>query len=126
MPMYQYQCHSCEIEFEKMVPLAQYADPQPCEECGSDTRKLLATPGLNFKGDGWASKNGRIAAQMRKKNARLASKERDYKGDGMIPSLAPNVEGERVASWSEASKLAKAKGKDTTGYDKMARKEKAG
>ncbi len=35
-------------------------------------------------------------------------------------TLVPNVEGERVDSWGEASKLAKAKGKETTGYDRMA------
>jgi putative FmdB family regulatory protein len=126
MPMYQYQCLSCEIEFDKMVPLAQYDQPQPCEDCGKETRKLLAMPGVIFKGDSWGTKNGRVAGQMREKNKRLKAKERDYKGDGMIPSLAPNVEGERVSSWSEASKLAKDKGKNTSGYDKMARKEKAG
>jgi len=127
MPTYAYQCRDCGIEFEKMVPLAQYQDPQGCEDCGSDqTDKLLKAPGMIFKGDGWASKNNRVRGQMREKNKRLAAKEREQKGDGMIPSLAPNVEGERVSSWSEASKLAASKGKDTTGYDKLAHKAKAG
>jgi hypothetical protein len=44
----------------------------------------------------------------------------------MVPSLAPNVDGERTDSWSDATKLAKSKGKDTSGYEKYARKERSG
>jgi len=85
--------------------------------------KVITPIGFVLKGDGWAGKNIRIKNQMRDKNQRLKGKEREYKGDGMIPTLAPNVEGERVSSWSEASKLAKSKGKNTSGYDKLARKD---
>jgi hypothetical protein len=80
-------------------------------------------PGMIFRGDGWASKNNRIAGQMKDKNKRLKGKEREQKGDGMIPTLAPNVGGEQTSSWAEAAKLAKDKGKDTSGYDRLARKE---
>ena len=99
----------------------------PCPECGAEeqTYRLFSPPMINFSGDGWSTKNGRIAGQMRKKNERLAAKEREQKGDGMIPQLAPNVGGERVDSWSDAAKLAKDKGKDTSGYERLARKEKA-
>lgn len=85
--------------------------------------KLITPIGFVLKGDGWTGKNIRVKNQMREKNKRLKSKERDYKGDGMVPTLAPNVGGERVDSWSDAAKLAKSKGKDTSGYDKLARKE---
>jgi len=84
---------------------------------------VITVPFINFAGDGWASKNNRVVKQMQAKNQRLASREREQKGDGVIPQLAPNVEGQRVDSWSEATKLARAKGKDTSGYEKQAHKE---
>ena len=99
----------------------------PCPECESeDVLRLLTAPMINLVGDGWTGKNNRIAGQMREKNKRLAVKEREMKGDGMIPKLAPNVGGVRVDSWSEATKLARSKGKSTAGYEKYARQEKAG
>jgi len=124
MPIYNYECNSCGNGFEELIPLAQYQDPQPCPECGESAPRVMgAFPGTIFRGDGWASKNNRIAGQMKDKNKRLASKEREQKGDGMIPTLSPNVGGEQTASWADAAKLAKDKGKDTSGYDARARKE---
>jgi len=129
MPTYDYQCEACEHHFEIVMKISEYDTKYrpPCPECGAEeqTYRLFSPPMINFSGDGWSTKNGRIAGQMRKKNERLAAKEREQKGDGMIPQLAPNVGGERVDSWSDAAKLAKDKGKDTSGYERLARKEKA-
>ena len=125
MPTYSYECQDCEADFERILPLAEYKAPQTCD-CGSDnTQKLITAVGLNFPGDGWASKNGRIQRQMVEKNKKLAKKEKDYKRSGRIPTLVPTVNGEQTESWSDATKLAKDKGKDTTGYEKFARKEKS-
>lgn len=125
MPTYNYECEVCEIEFEELVGLAQYQEPQPCPQCEALSKRTIGRfPGVVFQGDSWVGKNNRVAGQMRKKNEHLAAKEREQKGDGMIPKLAPNVEGEQVASWSEAAKLARSKGKDTSGYERMARKVK--
>ena len=129
MTTYPYECQSCGHHFEIQMRMSEYDTKMkpPCPECGSvDVLRILTPPMINFSGDGWTGKNNRIAGQMREKNKRLASKEREMKGDGMIPQLAPNVGGERVDSWSEAAKLAKSKGKDTSGYESYARKEKAG
>lgn len=126
MPTYSYECRNCSLQFEKMVPLSEYKAPQACDSCGSsDTQKILTAVGLNFSGDNWTSKNLRVQKQMREKNKRLAIKERDFKHDGGVPRLVPNVSGEQTSSWSDAAKLARSKGKDTTGYDKLARKEKS-
>jgi putative FmdB family regulatory protein len=129
MTTYPYECQTCEHQFEIQMRMSEYEPGMkfPCPECGStDVTRILTPPMINFSGDGWGTKNGRIAGQMREKNKRLAAKEREMKGDGMIPSLAPNVGGERVDSWSDAAKLAKSKGKDTSGYEKYARKERTG
>ena len=129
MTTYPYECQSCGHQFEIEMRMSEY-DPKvkpPCPECKSEeVLRLLTAPLINLVGDGWSGKDHRIAGQMREKNKRLAAKEREMKGDGMIPKLAPNVGGERVDSWSEATKLAKSKGKSTAGYEKYARQEKAG
>jgi putative FmdB family regulatory protein len=127
MPLYDFACDECGAQFERKVSLSDYDNPQPCESCGDDssTRRIItAAPGVVFKGDNWATKAGRVRKQMAAKNERLAARERDYKGDGGIPQLAPNVGGQRVDSWSEAKKLAASKGKDTSSYEPYIRKEK--
>lgn len=124
MPTYSYYCDECDSEFEKILSISRYDEPQSCTECGHHpARKLVTATNFILRGDGWAGKNNRIAGQMRRKNQRLAGKEREWKKDAGV-RLAPNVEGERVDSWSDASKLAKSKGKDTSGYDRLARTEK--
>jgi len=128
MPMYDFQCQeeACHHTFDRMVRLSEFDEVQPCPECGADSKRLISKVGVVLKGDGWASKNGRIAKQMAEKNQRLAAKEKDQKAAGLVPRLAPNVGGQRVDSWSDAKKLAKSKGKETSSYDKLIRREKAG
>lgn len=126
MPNYAYRCPECDHEFSRFLPLADYKEPQTCPECGHHPAKKLITPvGVIFKGDGWVDKNLRIKKQMRKKNERLDRISEEMKRDAPEMKLAPNVDGERVDSWNDAAKLAKEKGKDTSGYENMARKEKA-
>jgi len=126
MATYPYECQACERPFEFQMRMAEYdvKATYPCPGCGSeDTIRVFTVPYVNFAGDGWATKNNRIAGQMRSKNRRLEAKEREQKGDGMIPTLAPNVGGQRTESWSDAAKLARSEGKDTSGYERLARKE---
>lgn len=130
MPTYPYECQSCEHYFELVMKMSEYDTKMKptCPECGAEEQsiRVFTPPMINFSGDGWASKNNRIAGQMRDKNKRLEAKKREMKGDGMLPSLQPNVGGERTESWSDAAKLAKSKGKDTAGYESYARKERTG
>lgn len=80
-----------------------------------------------FKGDGWSTKNERIKAQMRKKNEKLDARQNEMRNDTNVGGrLTPNVDGERVDSWSEAQKLAKSKGKETASYEPLIQKEKKG
>lgn len=126
MPTYSYKCEACGEQFDKILPIARYKDPQNCPSCGEGPAKRVITAGAGFilKGDGWAGKNNRINNQMRRKNQRLNSKQNEMKRDAPSVTLAPNVDGQRVSSWSEASKLAASKGKNTSGYDARARQEK--
>jgi putative FmdB family regulatory protein len=122
---YPYKCSKCEHEYICSIPMDDYKIPQPCPECGVKNEKLFR-PTRNFilKGDGWAGKNSRINQQMREKNKKLDARTAEMKRDAPNVTLAPNVDGERVDSWSDAQKLAKSKGKSTESYEPMIAKEK--
>jgi len=125
MPTYAYRCPECGHEFDKILRISQYKDPQTCPECGHSPAKKLITPfNFNLPGDDFPGKNNRIKNQMRKKNERLDKKQNERKFYEKPMTLAPNVDGERTNSWSDAAKLAKDKGKDTSGYERLAKKEK--
>jgi putative FmdB family regulatory protein len=52
MPLYEYQCETCEHRFEV---IQKYSDPlvTTCPTCGGPVRKLLSSPAFQFKGTGW-------------------------------------------------------------------------
>jgi len=125
MPIYAYQCETCNLKFERVVSLKDYDQPQRCE-CGGPSKKLVTPVNFVLKGDGWPGKNFRIKNQMARKNAGLDRRMNEMKKDQPLVTLAPNVDGEQVSSWTEAKKLAASKGKNTATYDKHIAKEKAG
>lgn len=52
MPVYEYQCQKCEKHFEYEHGVN---DPQPetCEECGGELKKVFVPVGIVFKGSGF-------------------------------------------------------------------------
>jgi putative FmdB family regulatory protein len=52
MPLYEYQCDSCEQVFEVLQKFAD-APLTVCQSCGGHLQRLLSPPGLQFKGSGW-------------------------------------------------------------------------
>ncbi len=52
MPLYEYQCESCEHRFER---IQKFSDPPiaVCPSCGGPVKKLLSSPAIQFKGSGW-------------------------------------------------------------------------
>lgn len=131
MPNYGFTCANCGGNFDVYMYPSKYTAEQDCTHCGSgDTKRYFTTPNVVFKGDGWVDKNLRIKKQMADKNRRLdkAQQDRYRVGDkgGTVAQLAPNVDGERVESWSEAKQLAADKGKNTASYDKHVAAEASG
>jgi putative FmdB family regulatory protein len=124
MPTYEYLCETCEAGFECYLPMSQCSDPQPCPECGALGKRVLSMPNFVLKGDGWPGKNIKIKGQMEAKNRVLDQKQEERKRNPAV-RLSPNVDGERVDSWSDAQKLAASKGKNTESYDAKVREEKA-
>ena len=124
MPVYEYTCNACEHEFEVTKRITEYQTPEACPECEGEGRRVIRTPvNFNLPGDGWASKNGRIAKQMARKNQRLKRLTEEQKREQPAVTLSPNVDGERTESWADAQKLAASKGKDASSYDGMVKKE---
>ena len=128
MPTYDYFCKSCEEHFSKILPMSKYNEPQQCTHCGEKGcgRAFIKAPNMVFRGDDWSTKNERIKRQMKAKNKKLTARQNEMKRDAPNVSLAPNVDGERVDSWTDAQKLAKSKGKNTESYEKHIQKEKKG
>ena len=52
MPLYEYQCKSCQNNFELRQ---KFSDPpaSACPECGGEVEKLISQSGFALKGKGW-------------------------------------------------------------------------
>jgi putative FmdB family regulatory protein len=124
MPIYEYRCPACEEEFERVLKFDQYKDPQDCPVCGVVANKLVSETSFVLKGDGWPGKEMRVKGQMATRRKKIGTKEKDHVSPKGGLALAPNVEGERTESWSDAQKLAASKGKDASSYEPVVQKEK--
>jgi len=59
MPLYEYSCDACG-PFAAMRPLAAFADPCHCPDCGTASpRNLLASPALGGSGPPMAAASGK-------------------------------------------------------------------
>ncbi len=127
MPTYNYKCPDCGSAFEGIARISQSSDPKPCTACGGVAQRAFTAPenGFVLNGSDWPGKNLRVRNEMQAKNERLDRKQAILKRERPGLTLAPNVGGERVESWSDATKLAASKKLDTSGYEALARKESA-
>src|SRR5476649_1970693 len=52
MPLYEYECESCGVRFER---IQKFSDPleDTCPTCGGKVHKLLSSPAFQFKGSGF-------------------------------------------------------------------------
>lgn len=124
MPTYDYECPQCGASFDRVLPISQYNDPQTCE-CGTVATKIISPTNFILKGDDWAGKAIKIKNQMAEKNRRLATRQEALKRDAPPATLVPNVNGERVDSWSEAQKLASSKGLNAESYAPKVQEEQS-
>jgi putative FmdB family regulatory protein len=88
MPLYEYQCETCQHRFEK---IQKFSDPPPdaCPKCGGPVRKLFSSPAIQFKGTGWyitdyakkSSDGGQSGSSAKKEGEKGASDSKSEKGD---------------------------------------------
>ena len=124
MPIYTHECNACTNQFTVFCKMDERNEPAECEFCGHTDSKLVIS-GCNFilTGDSWPGKNNRIQGQMKKRREQLKKKSDEQAREAPVATLVPNVDGERTESWSDAQKLARDKGKESSTYDAVVRKE---
>ena len=98
MPLYEYECESCQKRFER---IQKYSDPpvEDCPSCGERVRKLLSSPAIQFKGSGWyitdyARKGGGDTAKTGGDKASKTESTSEGKSDGKsetTPSTSPSA-----------------------------------
>ena len=126
MPTYVYKCPSCELEFDVTKKMSESSTPENCLDCKDVVcDKIPAMPQVLFKGDEWGDKNSRIKKQMEARRSKATVKQDEMKRDAPGVTLVPNVNGERVDSWTDAQKLAKSMGKNTESYNNLVQKEQS-
>jgi putative FmdB family regulatory protein len=81
LPIYTYQCRSCENVLEKRQSFSD-APLSTCEACGGDLRKLLHPVGIVFKGSGFYNTDYRGSNGADKKTEPTKSEA----GDGAAAS----------------------------------------
>lgn len=52
MPLYEYRCDSCGLEFEARQKFCD-APLTECKSCGGPVQKLISRSGFALKGGGW-------------------------------------------------------------------------
>ena len=81
MPIYEFRCKKCNNQIEV---LQKFSDKSPtrCKECGGRLEKLISTPAIQFKGEGWYvtdyARKGSVAEKVEKE---LSSPETASKSD---------------------------------------------
>jgi len=87
MPLYEYQCETCEHRFEK---IQKFTDPPPdcCPKCGGPVRKLFSSPAIQFKGSGFyitdyakKSSEGQSGSSAEKSGSSEKQQEKKDKGE---------------------------------------------
>jgi putative FmdB family regulatory protein len=73
MPLYEYQCESCQTRFEKIQKFSDHP-VEVCPKCGGKTNKLPSSPAIQFKGSGF------YITDYPKKSSSDASKAGSSKG----------------------------------------------
>jgi putative FmdB family regulatory protein len=124
MPTYNFKCPGCENEFETVLAMSESKSPQACPECGIVADRILGGEvDFALNGDQWPGKAIKVRGQMAEKNRQLEIKQKERHAP---IKLVPNVGGEKVGSWSEARKIAKGLGKESSSYDALVQKEHGG
>ena len=98
MPIYEYQCASCEASFELMQKIVD-GPPEKCPFCGhKEVRKLISKVGFQLKGTGWYETDFK-----NKKNSKKPDQTKTQKsGNSACKNEAKTSDGKNPATSGEA------------------------
>ena len=102
MPIYEFECSSCGVRFDRLQKLSD-PDPQACPDCGgSQIKRRVTAPAFRLSGSGWYEtdfkKNG-------DKKRNLAGTDEPPKADtAKVDAKAPAKPGDSPAKPSAAAK----------------------
>jgi len=91
MPIYEYECLDCHRRFEKLQKLSD----KPCKKCptcGGPLRKLVSSPAIQFKGEGFY-----ITDYAKKNSPETESKGKASAAEGGKDSPKAGTAGEKPA-----------------------------
>ena len=64
MPIYEYYCANCNIEFEALRPASRSNEPAECKVCGSESERQLST--FSFKSNTFTAPKLKPATRARR------------------------------------------------------------
>ena len=73
MPLYEYECGSCGVRFERLQHMDEDA-VKTCPECGGEVRRLFQPVGIIFKGSGFYITDHRRGRRPRNRASAKPSK----------------------------------------------------
>lgn len=53
MPIYDYECKTCEVMYSTIAKISDIIEPPKCETCGLETTRRFNFGAVTFKGDGF-------------------------------------------------------------------------
>ncbi|HJZ81867.1 MAG TPA: zinc ribbon domain-containing protein [Pyrinomonadaceae bacterium] len=89
MPIYEFRCKKCHHQIEI---IQKFSDKPPtrCKKCGGRLEKLISSPAIQFKGEGWYvtdyARKGSVAEKVEKE---LGSAEPAAKSDDQTKKTSP-------------------------------------
>ena len=111
MPLYEYQCESCDHRFER---IQKFSDPPAdvCPACGGPVKKLLSSPAIQFKGSGWyitdyaKKSSGGGESKSGGKDGAAPAAEGSSASSGSTDSASGTDSGKKATASTDASKKA--------------------
>jgi putative FmdB family regulatory protein len=101
MPLYEYQCESCQHRFEVIQKFSD-AHVDTCPKCAGAVKRLLSSPAIQFKGSGWYITD--YARSGKSDSANVASGKNESGSSSSESTAAPAAEGKADSKPSAPAK----------------------
>lgn len=108
MPLYEYQCDSCDHRFEVIQKFSD-APIEVCPSCGGAVQKLLSSPAIQFKGSGWYITDYARSGKSDDKSGSKGKSGKSDASDSKADSSGGSTSETKTASSTESKSTAPSK-----------------